>query len=231
VSLMPQYVRLLEEKRTLRRTIADAIEVLYESADFKAEDHAEIRVKPIEFPSGTIVGVIILEFKAPTSEKIFVVSLPASTRFRAVRQGSSQRECFEISRLDGAPVDSAGNVTLDNGEPIRALELIPSRLLSYEPSQLDWFIVHSTVAVLGEERRCYRHLGEGLPSPYREMVPDELRFLDHSALTKLKAPFLKVIAGYIEQRFPHLAVPSEQKIADALARFGIRHPRPRRRRH
>ncbi len=178
---MPQYVWLLEEKRALRRTIADAIEVLCELADFKAEDNAKVRIGPIEFPSGIVVGVIILEFSAPASDKIFLVSLPASSQFRAVRRGSSQRECFEISRLDGAAVDSAVNVMLNNGEAIRAVEFIPSHLLSYVPSRLDWLIVHSTVALLGEEQRCYRYLGEGLPSPYREMVPDELRFLDCSA--------------------------------------------------
>ena len=45
-------VRVLEEEQALRRTIADAIDVLCNAADFEANDRAGIRVGLLKLPSG-----------------------------------------------------------------------------------------------------------------------------------------------------------------------------------
>jgi hypothetical protein len=111
---MRQYARISEEGRNSRRTIADAVEALREVVDFKEHDRAEIRIGLIRLPSNQIVGLVNLEFITSFREKVFVVSLPSSAQFRAMRQGSSQHDYFEISQLDGAVVDGASNVLLAN---------------------------------------------------------------------------------------------------------------------
>jgi hypothetical protein len=64
-----------------------------------------------------------------------------------------------------------------------------------------------------------------LPEHLQHQVPD-LRALDYSRVRTIQAPPLKVIQGYIEDNDPECK-PSIQKIADALAAFGVRVPRPR----
>src|SRR5262249_37607383 len=120
-------------------------------------------------------------------------------------------------------------VALTNGAELRAVELVPA-LLPRNPSELDWRIVHHTVAIIGAEERCYRSLGKGLRRPLRDMVPDA-RFLDCQQLSGLDLPPLKVLALDIAARDPTLKRLSQQKIADALRKFGIRIPRPRPRRN
>jgi len=55
-----------------------------------------------------------------------------------------------------------------------------------------------------------------------------VRALEYSRVRTIRAPLLKVLRGYIEDTDPELKV-SNQKIADALATFGVRIPRRRRR--
>ncbi len=222
---MRQYQRLREESRNSRRTIADALEVLREVADFKAGDRARVRIGRLTLPSSKVVGLVVVQFEAARGERVYLVSLPTSVRFRAVRQGSAQPEVFDISRLDGAVVDSAAHVTLADGVAVRAVDVFPARL-PYEPSDLDWRIVHQTVAIVGAEEHCYRRWPDGLEFALADKTSDRL-VLDCSALYGLNPPPLKVLAHAIAERDPELSDLSLQKLSDSLAMFGIRQIRAR----
>jgi hypothetical protein len=121
---MSEFQRLFEEDRSSRRTIADAIEVLRRTCDFNSHDRAEIRIGPLRLSSGDVVGLVDVQF--PVRDKVFIVSLPTSARFRANCGGASQRGCFEIFRLDGAVVAFDGNVLLKDGATFSAVEVIPT---------------------------------------------------------------------------------------------------------
>jgi len=221
----PKYKLLSDDQRNARRTIADAIDVLCGAVDFGGGGQAKIHVGRLRLASNEVVGLVQLVFEYASKRKEFMVSLPTSTHFTGVREKTAQRECFDIVRLDGAKVDASGNVVLTRGVELHAVELVPA-LLPRNPSELDWRIVHHTVAIIGKEERCYRSLRKGLRSRQREMVPD-VRFLDCQRLSRLDLPPLKVLAIDIAARDPTLKKLSQQKIADALRKFGVRIPSPR----
>jgi len=226
---MREYEWLENESRASRRTVADGVELLREFAAFDEDEHAEIRVGPLQLPSGDLVGLVNILFDSPLREKVYVASLPTATRFCAICPGTSERDCFEIFRLDGGVVDAQANVLLRDGMRLRAVEVLPFRL-PYEPTELDWRIVHHTVYIIRAQERCYRSLRDGLPPGLQHMMPDR-RFLDCSRLHGLNMPPLKVIASLIAERDKILRKFSPQKVADALRTFGVRVPRPRPRVH
>jgi hypothetical protein len=188
----PKYKLLSDDQRYARRTIADAIDVLCEAVDFGSGGQAKMRVGRLRLPSNEVVGLVQLVFKGASKQRGFIVSLPASTHFTGMREKTAQRECFDIVRLDGAKVDSSGNVVLTRGAELHGVELVPA-LLPRNPSELDWRIVHHIVAIIGQEERCYRSPRKGFRGRQREMVPD-VRFLDCQRLSKLDLPPLKVLA-------------------------------------
>jgi hypothetical protein len=222
---MSEFQRLFEENRSSRRTIADAIEVLRQTCDFNSHDRAEIRIGPLRLSSGDVVGLVDVQFEVPVRDKVFIVSLPTSARFRANCGGASQRGCFEIDRLDGAVVASDGNVLLKDGATLSAVVVIPTPVL-HDPTELDWRIVQLTVAMIKAENHCYRSLRTGVPQPQQDMVPD-VRRLDCSKLYGLDLPPLKEIALYIRKQDWTLRKLATQKVADALRKFGMRVPKPR----
>jgi hypothetical protein len=132
------------------------------------------------------------------ARRVYRVFLPTSSQFRAVRLSDSRRANLEISRLNGAVADGVGNVTLEDGTAIRAVEVLPARL-PYEPSELEWAIVHGALSVLKGRRRGYRLL-------------NGLRFLDCSILSNLELPPLKVIASLCRARYPIFKRVSDQKM-------------------
>jgi hypothetical protein len=217
------FQRLFEENRSSRRTIADVIEVLHQTCNFNSHDRAEIHIGPLRLSSGDVVGLVDVHF--PVRDKVFIVSLPTSARFRANCPGASQRGCFEIDRLDGAVAAFDGNVLLTDGATLSAVEVIPTRLL-HSPTNLDWRIVQLTVAMIKTENHCYRSLRTGVPQPQQDMVPD-LQRLDCNKLYGLDLPQLQEIASYIGQQDWTLRKLAPQKIADALRKFGMRVPKPR----
>lgn len=219
---MPRYEWLQEDRRDERLGLADVIDVLHSRADFDGARAGEIRVGELRLPSDEIVGLVCALIECPAHGTIFIVSLPASAQFRAKRRDGSKVETFDIFQLDRATFDSSGSVELANGARLRAVEVIPA-LRPYQETKLDWRIVHHTIAYLQAEEECYR-------CPIEFVSP----FLDCSTLPGLrlrrKTPLLKQIKDHIEKREPGLNGVSEQKIADALRKFGIRIPvaRPRR---
>lgn len=207
----------------------DAVAVLREHANFKKQDHATVRLAPMRLLSREIVTMVDLVFSPSSGETGYSVSLPTCTEFTAQATGSSHSEEFEIARLDKATVDSAGTVTLEDGGNLRWVQVVPVQL-PYEPSAIDWRIIYYAVSALGAEDRCYRWYGEGLPPELQVMVSPNLKFLDCSRLAGLELPPLKELAFQIRKKDPIFKKLSEQKIADALRRFGMRHPKARPRR-
>jgi hypothetical protein len=215
---MPQYARLREEHRTRRRTVADALDVVGRDLAPSEVLRAHIEIAPLQL-SGECTALVDVVFPDLGCR----VSLPTSARFRALSETGSRREEFEISRLDRAEVCPDGSVLLADGTRLRAVEVIPT-YLPYRPSDLDERILRHVIS-LTESYHCYRSIREGLPEHLHHLVPD-VRALDYSRVPSIQVPPLKVIRGDIEDNDPRLKV-SNQKIADALAKFGVRVPRRR----
>jgi hypothetical protein len=215
---MQQYVALDEAGRTQRRTVADALEVARQRPGMGEITRAEIRLAPFLLPwGGCTAGVVVL-----FPDLGCYVSLPASASFSARTDTGRQRQAFEIALLEGAEICSDGSVLLKDGMRLRAVEVEPTGL--YRPSALDERILVHVIAMT-KSCHCYRSIREGLPGDFQRQIPD-LRALDYSRARTIQPPPLKVIRGYIEQNDPQLQV-SNQKIADALARCGVRVPRRR----
>jgi hypothetical protein len=197
---MPEFHRLREEHRNLRRTVADAIDVLTDAGGFGDHDRAKVRIGLIRPPSGEVVGLTDVLFENPVEEKVYIVSLRTSARFRA-SLGSSRRHLFEIARLHGAVVESAGNVRLGDGTELRAVEVVPTHL-PYDPTGHDWRIVHAAITALQAEERCYRDLRKDFPRSEQYMVPD-WRAIDCSKLSGLDLPPLRELALRIAEIDPN----------------------------
>jgi hypothetical protein len=215
---MQQYVALDQDGRTKRRTVADALEVVRQRLGVGEITHAEIRLAPFALPWGGSTAAVVVLFP----DLGYYVSLPASARFGARTDPSPQRQAFEIAVLEGAEICSDGSVLLKDGRRLRAVEVEPTGL--HSPSALDERILRHVIA-LTRSWHCYRSIREGLPEDLQHQLPD-LRALDYSRVRTIQAPLLKVIRGYIEQNDPQLRI-SNQKIAGALARCGVRVPRRR----
>lgn len=220
--------QIRSQDRSNRSTIADAIDLLCRFAGFADNHQATVQIAPMRLPSTEVVGLVLVDFDDPKRDKAYGVWLPTSARFRGIREGSSQSQSFDIWRLNEAAVDAKAVARLTDGTVLRAVEVLPARL-PLKPSECDWRVVHHTISIIGAEDRCYRSLRQGLPPHQQAMVPD-LRFLDCGTFSGLTLPPLKVLAGLIRERDWTLKKLSQQKIADALGDFGLRVPKPRRRR-
>lgn len=214
-------IRLQEKERMGRRSIADAIDVASRFGE-APDPIGRVQIRPLRLPSGEQTNLVAVAFP----ELRYVVSLPTSARFKARTMTHSTRE-GDIRLLSDATVYSVGTVTvvLRNGERLRAVEVVPSRL-PYEPSTLDLRILRHVLALTGADY-CYRSIRDDVPQEYRDMVPD-LRKIDFARVRGIRVPGLKVIKGYIEDEDPASTV-SLQKLSNVLAAFGVRRPRRRRR--
>ena len=212
--------RLREEERMSRRTVADALEVVRnERPGEQVVVSGRVDIAMIELPSKERTALIDVVFP----ELDCRVSLPTSAWFSARPETKRGRQEFDVSRLQDAVVTADGVVILSDGTPLRAVEVVPTHL-PYHPSELDERILRAVIAMTKAD--CFRNLRDDLPQRYRDQVPDWW-VLDYGRLHTIKAPQLKAIQGYIEDKYPDLKV-SLQKISDALKMFGIRIPRRRR---
>jgi hypothetical protein len=218
---MKELKLLAEPDRHLRRTAMDALEVLRREADFRDDDQAVFHIGLMRLVSGDKVGLVNILFDSPARKTVSCVSLPAATHFNAKPEGFPVLRRFEITRLSQACIDGRGRVRLNDGGELRALKIESARL-PIEPSELDWRIVHLTLELVGA-RHCYRSLREDFPPDQRDMVPD-LHFLDLARLSGLALPPLKEIASHVASKYKKV---SGQQIANALRKFGIRHPQAR----
>jgi hypothetical protein len=216
---LPQYKRLREKGRTLRRTIADAIEVLRQDARFKDTDRARIQVGGLRLPSQETVGLVDVLFEA-LNERTFIVSLPTSVEFRAKRPGHSEADIFDIFELNDAIVDGNCATQLRNGTVVSTVEVVPA-LLPHIVTETDLSIVHQTIELVGAKDET------------RYRFPADLKLpadgLDCGTLPRLqdRIPLLKQIKAHIENHEPSLNGISEQQISDSLQKFGMRIPKKR----
>lgn len=213
---MPRYEELQSDERTKRRSIADAINLLPSDGAWRGQ----IRVGGLQLPSQDVVGLIAVYAENAAADTILIVTLPSAKQFRARPEGSQELGTFDIFRLDGAIVDGRGTVELVDRTRVRAVEVVPA-LLPYNVTDLDWLILHHTIALMKAEQECYT---------YPICFADRRDALDCSTLRNLsgRIPLLKQIQGDIADQEPALKDLSEQKIADTLCKFGIRTPRRRR---
>lgn len=210
-----------ENERNERRTIADALEVLRTKANFEQDDLALVRLGMLRLLSNEIVGLVLVSFDSTIHQKTFLVSLPTADRFRAKLENLPTPQEFEIARLNGATIDSRGQVQLSDGAQIRGVEVIPS-LLPYNITRLDGAIIRQTIAALGIEEECRYHPGHDVLEnlgfdPYRNSI-------DCSKLSGHPPPLVKTIQARIQDHEPGLGTVSLQKIADTLRNFGMRIP-------
>jgi hypothetical protein len=132
----PGYRWFGDKDRHFRRTIADAIEVLFSIPTFTAQSRATVRVAPLCPPSKKTVGLVNVEFNGPLPEITSVVAMPTSTHFRGIQASSQQQESYDISRLDQATIDATPRVLLADGTCPCAVELLPAQL-PLEPSHVN----------------------------------------------------------------------------------------------
>ena len=218
--MQPEF-RLREDCRTNRRTVADAREVIREQLGSDYTGAAHFRITPFNLPSGEWTALVDIVFP----ELGYCVSLPSSSRFKARRETSQSREEFEILRLAGAEICPDGSVRLAESLHLRAVEVIPT-VLPYELSKTEERIL-AHVIVSTKRFHCFRWVRDDLPPHLRDQVPD-LCALDYSRLHTIPPRLLKQITAHIKEHDPDFAA-SPQKIADTLAKCGIRVPvrRPR----
>jgi len=233
---MQKHQRLADNSRLSRRTIADVVDVLRQGANFMANDTAMVIIGGMKLPSEEIVGTVQVLFSAPDGTT-YVVALPTSRWFLARDETSQERQKLDICKLDRAIVDGDGNVVLQDGARLRAVEVMPHRL-PLDPSDTDWRIVHLTITAVGAEAQCYRLISSNVTRDQfrnrmnlkrlrqlRRSLPRR-RVLDFRKLNGLELPPLKELAYRLYELDPTLDI-SQQKIADALRDFGIRIPRQR----
>ena len=216
-------VRLQEERRTSRRTVADAHDVVRQVFGIDEIPHAQIQLGPLRLPSEKLTALVDIVFVDLGCR----VSLPTSAQFKALTDADSQRQVFEIFLLAQAEVCSDGSVVLSDGTRLRAVEVLPT-LLPYEPSRLEESILRHVISLTNSDN-CYRAWLEGVPRDLQDQCEQlfrDARRLDYSRVREIQAPLLKIIQGHIQDNDPQLNV-SNQKIADALATFGVRVPRHR----
>ena len=172
-------------------------------ADFK-KGKAEVRIGILRLPSQEVTHLVFISLNSTQDELTFSVSLPAARGVRARFEDGLVPENFEIGRLLGATVDAEGHVQLADGGRIQSVEIIPA-LLPYHLTELDWKILHETVAQLGIEEECRYDPGEGFRKDLRDSL---FGSIDCSKLSGHKSPLLKTISARVGGKA------SLQKIAD-----------------
>jgi hypothetical protein len=214
-----QFIRLEEQQRTQRRTGADALDVLSRYSDLQACNHLQFKIGGIVLPSGDIVGIANLFCELQAPGKTLIVSLAASKAFRARSNERSELNTFDISALDGASLKLDGSVEMRNRTVFRSIEVLPSKL-PYELSELDWRILHRVISLMGIEGQCYIRPDYFGPS----VSVQNNALIDFSTLKGRITPLLKQIQGDPSDWDRLDKAPSQQKIADTLAKVGMRRP-------
>jgi hypothetical protein len=213
---------LREDRRKKRRTIADALDVMRHECSVPEISGAEIRVDPFALPCGEPTATVAVV--CPDLDCF--VSLPASWWFTALSEERSQRHRFEISCLNGAKVGPDGAILLTDGRWWRGVEMVPTHM-PYELSPVEERILLNVIR-LTKSYGCFRNLRDDLPQHLQPGIPN-LWVLDYGRLHVIPRCRLKAIKAHIEIHDPELSV-SNQKIADALIKCGVRIPRRRPRR-
>jgi hypothetical protein len=196
-------LRLYETGCKGRRTIADAIEVLRNQAEFSDDMRALVHTYDLPLPSGKDSSIVVV-----VCEKLgWAVSLPTSTNFYAIRATTNTRDEFKISRLNAAVVDADCNVILSDGTKLRAVEVRPTRLPPQDFTPEQMFIVHAAIRFANAEDQCYRH--------FEPTYFPGIRRIDFSTLPGLELFGLKAFTKFVIDTCG-LPVKSRQTIANTL---------------
>lgn len=203
------------EDSAVRRTIADALDVLAEKADFSPGRKATVSVKPYELPWGEKVGQITTRYVDRNGAR-HSVPLPYAANFSALDE--NRREMFHVFCLDGAIVDFEGYARLKDGRVLRGIEVC--RLdFPLVPTGRHYKVIHTLIAMNDAQNRCYFPLRDILPAD----VPDEgfhdIRFIDCNALSRLKRPQRKKIARKYRDLYEEDI--STHTIGEAMRLFGL----------
>jgi len=216
--MQARYV-LLDGNSHIRYSVADALEVLCGKTGFSSGDHVTIAIGSLQPSDGVVVGLPRLDFRA-ANDCIYVVTLPAAMQFWGKERGAVGTQKYDIFELARATVEFSGRVHLKDGRVMSAVEVIPC-LKRTEPTENEWKVLRAALGAFGGDGPYYRQLDAHLPGG---PIPD-LRRLDCSLLHELDLPLLKVVVGKLQKFDPSLKAISSQKIADALAFFGVRIPK------
>src|SRR5688572_7485090 len=117
-------MRIVDEGRLSRRTVADAVEVLRSHSKFSENIRPTICAGPLHLPSGDVPFLVLLVCKVLG----LAVTLPSSKRFRgklAHNSAAPKFEEWEIRLLDGAIVEmieNQANVILADGRRMHGVE-------------------------------------------------------------------------------------------------------------
>jgi hypothetical protein len=212
------------------RTIVHALEVIRNEVGFSESDTVEISVGPA-LPIAKLARSFCLKLKSDKDDVTHGVLMPACIKVRAIREGSSTIETFDVQDLNQAAVDSNGLALLKNGVRIRGIEAKPIPLPT-EFSIMAWQILIVFIEMIGGRRKIYRSPRKYVPKLARKPIP-KWRSIDFSALYKrlarpsIKIPSLKEIQFAYSERYQNQKVPSLAKISDTLRNAGVRNVRKR----
>ena len=201
------------------RTLIDAVDKLEKLGGITEDSRAVIETAPLPLPSGKITHLITL-VGAGTDGHVWRIALPSSNEVRA-SDTFGVRRLYEVSVLDGATVELAGNVNLVDGRFIHAVEFLPT-LLHHHLTKLEETIIRHVIRLLKAEKPCRPYRSLETEAPFvREGVEELLKYangLDYSVLPKLVLPPLNVIEHELAKRFPEL---KRQTMTLAFFKAGI----------
>lgn len=224
-------MRIIDEGRMSRRTIADAIEIFRSCPRFSPNMRVTVLTGPLPLPSGDVPFLLIVA----CTDVGLAVTLPTSNKFRAKRANSPRGSSFEeweTPILDGSAVERTEDqvqVALPDGQRLCGVEIIPYAMPPHgdRPREVSSFKMHMAliehiVRMHNAEDCCYRLIDN-------DLLPG-VRALDFSTLQTLNLRPLSEIMHHLQLNNAELNAVSRQTVANVLRDWGLRisEPRPRR---
>lgn len=203
------------------RSIADAL-AYFDDRGGLDDDRAEIRVHEMGLPDGNVVALVAVVGWV-RGEQI-ALRLTNAIAFKAKNTYNKEKLC-DISEINGATVDNYDNTVLNDGTYVHAIDLIPKEFYR-SPTDDEMTILVIVINELEIYKLCCREVDP-------KLLPG-IMALDFGLISKIddekKLKSLKAIAHSLEKATPlNLPSVSRQKLADVLARAGLRSPRSGRR--
>lgn len=233
---MTTLVFLPAEMRSTRPTMAEVLDALRQTTWLTHDDRGTVAIGPSPTSTQPAARCGLIKFIFSDGRDPVAIQLPTSTRFSALRVGYNQSESFQMTQLADARVNGDGSVTLIDGTRLRAVEFTSART-PIAPSALDQQIIKAFIKARRAESVCYRPRSELQPELFRIVLryhrndsaylkrANEL-MLDFAALRQLSTPPLERLLEELDQVDLTLAELSRQKLADTLAMYGVRIPKP-----
>jgi hypothetical protein len=202
-------------RRPRTRYLADALEFFVNRGETVTS--GRIKLTSLPLPRGDFIIAVAVLFPEIRS----VLSMGPSKKFRARIGLCDDVGAFDIDQLNGATLSSDGSVTLCDGLPLRAVELLlnpHSEKLSNREETIVRLIVEQT-----DSNGCYRNLAHEVPDWGRTQIP-ELSVLDYGRVRQIKAPPFKTFLRFLNEQNPDWDV-SREKYSQTLIKCGLRQHR------